>query len=100
MAADLRKRKARDESFQREVYLALSIPSVLLAGPLVGLILGYGATRLLHLSPEAGRLALLFGLILGLATAAREVIRIVRRISKAADRTSRRVTRPEPDAER
>jgi len=60
----------------RSASLALAIPTLLVAGPLVGLFLGLWVGRLLGHS----RVGLVAGLLLGCAAAARETIRVIRRI--------------------
>jgi len=74
-----RKREARDEnggSSLRSASLALAIPTLLVAGPLVGLFLGLWVGGALGHS----RAGLAVGLLLGCAAAARETIRVIRRI--------------------
>lgn len=91
----MRKIKATDEDlFNREMHLALSIPSLMVAGPIMGLGIAYGVIKWFHLGESGSNAALLIGLLVGLATAAREVYRIIRRISTAAERSERRSRAP------
>ncbi len=62
----------------RQISIAMSIPTVMAAGPLVGWGLGWAAIRYLH-APEWIEPVCM---ALGFAAGVRETIRIVRRLDK------------------
>ena len=68
----------RDSERLQSAGLALMIPSLMLAGPLAGLLLGRWLGGMAGHGDGGG----LIGLALGLAAGGREVIKILRRMSK------------------
>ena len=72
------KQQSKNELSWGEYSLALMIPPLMLAGPLVGYGLGWLAQKYLHW----GDWAPLAGLFLGFLAAIREIIIILKKISK------------------
>lgn len=72
---DPRKPKAEDSGL-RSAGMLLAIPSLLIAGPLVGLFLGGWGDRRFHTSPWLT----IVGVVLGFVAAGRETYRVIRRV--------------------
>ena len=70
--------RQRDAEGLRNAGLALAIPSLMIAGPFAGLLLGRWLGGYVGHSDGAG----LIGLALGFVASVREVIKIVRRLGK------------------
>ena len=66
----------------RQAGLALSIPMLMVSGPLVGYFLGYGLVAWLDIGDPWGKVIKVVGLILGVVAGARETIRLIRKISE------------------
>ena len=66
----------------RQAGLALSIPTLMVSGPLVGYFLGYGLVAWLDIGDPWGKVIKVVGLILGVVAGARETIRLIRKISE------------------
>jgi len=76
------KPKKTDDS--RMVYrggLALSIPSLLLAGPLTGFVLAYFAIKVFHLDGDAAKWTQVALVLAGFGAGARETYKVIQRIS-------------------
>mgnify|MGYP006282521129 CR=1 FL=1 len=67
----------RKDSVYSQIGLALSIPSMLLAGPLVG----YGIGYLVRQWTGWGEWVTFFFIVLGFVAAVRETIKIIRKLS-------------------
>ena len=80
--SDPRKPKA-DNSGLRAAGLLLAIPSLLIAGPLVGVVLGKWGDRHLHTDPWLT----IAGIVLGFVAAGRETYLIIRRVQDEEERT-------------
>lgn len=61
--------------------LAMSIPTLLLAGPATGFLLAYLAIRVLHLEGDAAKWTQVGLVLLGMAAGGRETYKLIRRIS-------------------
>ncbi|MCG3196804.1 MAG: hypothetical protein GHCLOJNM_01283 [bacterium] len=70
----------------RQLGVALSIPGLLLAGPLVGYGLGWCAKTYLG-CPEW---SVLVGLLLGLASGIRETVKVLKQLSAEMDTTNKK----------
>lgn len=75
-------RKTDDARLVQRGSLALSIPTLLLAGPITGLLLSYLAIRLLHLEGDQAKWTKVVLMLLGLAAGGRETLKVIRRISE------------------
>lgn len=69
------------ENQWRSASLALTIPTMLAAGPLVGYFLGWGATRLFSLTDPWDSRARIVGVLVGTVAGIHETVKIIRRIS-------------------
>ncbi len=76
-----RKPKA-DNSGLRAAGLLLAIPSLLIAGPLVGVVLGKWGDRRFHTDPWLT----ILGIVLGFVAAGRETYLIIRRVQDEEER--------------
>lgn len=82
---DPRKPRAEDSGL-RSAGLLLAIPSLLIAGPLVGIFLGRWGDRRFHTEPWLT----IAGVVLGFIAAGRETYLIIRRVQAEEERKSRR----------
>lgn len=85
---DPRKPKAEDSGL-RTAGMLLAIPSLLIAGPLVGLFLGGWGDRRLHTAPWLT----VVGVVLGFVAAGRETYLIIRRVQSEDEPKERRPRR-------
>lgn len=65
----------------RQAGLALSIPTMMVSGPIVGFLLGMGINRVFGITPPWERWVKVVCLVLGLIAGGRETVRVIRRIS-------------------
>lgn len=79
------EKKPRYEDF-RSAGLLLTIPTLLIVSPLVGLFAGMAADRWLR----TGRIFTAVGIVLGFATAGRETYRIIRRVQEQTEEEERK----------
>lgn len=68
----------------RQASLALTLPMMMLAGPLVGYFLAVGLIHWLDIGPVwAGRIKII-GVILGVMAGIRETVSVIRKLSKGS----------------
>ncbi len=72
----------QDERIFRKGGLAFGVPSLLLAGPIAGFLLGYWAVKLFDLEGDAAKRAKIIGILVGLVSGAYEAFKVIRKISK------------------
>ena len=65
----------------RNASLALTLPTMMAAGPLVGLFLGWGVGKLLGLEPPWDGRSITIGVICGTVAGIRETVRIIKKLS-------------------
>lgn len=66
----------------RQASLALSLPMMMLAGPLVGFLLAMAAIHWLEIGPVWAARVKIIGVILGIMAGIRETVGVIRKISK------------------
>lgn len=79
---DEKPKKTDDSGMVQRGSLAMGIPMMLLAGPITGIILAYFAIKVFRLEGNAAKWTQVGLVLLGLASAGRETIKIIQRISK------------------
>lgn len=68
----------------RQASMALTLPMMMLAGPLVGYFLAVGLIHWLEIGPQwAGRIKII-GVILGVMAGIRETVNVIRKLSKGS----------------
>ena len=78
--------RRKDDSSLRSAGLLLSIPTLLLAAPLVGFFLGRWVGQRFHIEPWGS----FGGLVLGFTAAGREIYRIIRRVQADTEEGDKR----------
>lgn len=74
--------KRREPAISREAGLAMMMPTLMLSGVLVGLLLGWGSVRLFDLQPPWNRVAMISGILVGAASGIRETYKAFLQITK------------------
>ena len=78
--------RRKDDSSLRSSGLLLSVPTLLIAGPLVGLFLGRWVGQRFHVEPWGTAL----GVMLGFVAAGREIYQIIRRVQSEEEESDKR----------
>ncbi len=78
--------RKKDDSSLRSSGLLLSIPTLLIAGPLVGLFLGRWVGQRFHVEPWGSAV----GVTLGFVAAGREIVQIIRRVQSEEEEGDKR----------
>ena len=68
-----------------EAGLALSLPSLMAAGPFAGFLIAYGINRWLDLQPPWSKRITIFFILVGMLAGARETIRLIKKIAARSD---------------
>lgn len=65
----------------RQASLALTLPMLMVSGPIVGYFMGYGLAYWLDLGDRWASIVKIVGVVLGMIAGVRETIRVIKKIS-------------------